>query len=550
MTRGRNRTFVGLTVAAVIAAALPGVASAAARVATVTSVTPSTGRTSGGSRVVVRGTSFQHVSAVRFGSVSVTGKNLTMVSSTRLVALAPAHVAGSVDIRVVTPAGQSSIRAADRFRYVAPPSITAVSPTAGLPDGGTRVTVKGANFVGTVKVGFGGSAGSAVAVASSGTVQVTAPAHSPGAVDIRVSTPYGTSSVVASDHFTYRTAPDAVTGLAVQDLTATSATLRWSVPPSSDASGVMIRRADGATPPAGPTTGTLVARLPIGQTAFVDTGLARNSTYSYSLFAYTAAGPLFSGAASTSLTTPANSRPDMPTDLSLSPPLSTGSLCPPAGDAWLGSLAGGNLTLAARISDPDGDAQQVWAHFRLWDQGGTGTDSPTDVVGPADPAGESAHELGSGGFVSRQLDGSLLVDGHLYGADAVADDGSAQSATSAACHFWYDASPPTSMQVTSPNQTFHVGSSAEFDLSAADVVPSTGRYSGIDHFAYSFGSASDLDSDGGTHLAPQVTGTDGTASASFTFTPGTWGTTYLVVHAVDKAGNVTPVTTYPFYVTG
>jgi len=101
---------------------------------------------------------------------------------------------------------------------------------------------------------------------------------------------------------------------------------------------------------------------------------------------------------------------------------------------------------------------------------------------------------------------------------------------------------------TTGPETKHAGESGTFNFSAADVVPSSGVYSGIDHFAYSFGSAADLAGDGGTHVTPTLAGPD--ATATITATPTTWGSAHLYVVAVDKAGNRTPVTTYDFYVAG
>jgi hypothetical protein len=50
---------------------------------------------------------------------------------------------------------------------------------------------------------FGGAAGTDLHVTSSTSLTVVAPPGSPGAVDVRVVAPYGTSAAVPADTFTY-----------------------------------------------------------------------------------------------------------------------------------------------------------------------------------------------------------------------------------------------------------------------------------------------------------------------------------------------------------
>jgi hypothetical protein len=90
------------------------------------------------------------------------------------------------------------------------PSVSSVSPKGGLPSGSTRVTIRGANFTTGTKVKFGAIAATSVHVVSAAEVEATSPAHPAGTVDVRLTTPGGTSAVVAGDRFTYLDAPDAV----------------------------------------------------------------------------------------------------------------------------------------------------------------------------------------------------------------------------------------------------------------------------------------------------------------------------------------------------
>ena len=85
--------------------------------ATITQVYTAHSPTTGKVLVHVNGSSFVHVSHVYFGSTPGTG--LTVSSTTKsLTVLAPAHAAGTVNIRVVTWYGWSPVSPAAAFTYV------------------------------------------------------------------------------------------------------------------------------------------------------------------------------------------------------------------------------------------------------------------------------------------------------------------------------------------------------------------------------------------------------------------------------------------------
>src|SRR5262249_55941238 len=106
-------------------------------------------------------------------------------------------------------------------KYVPAPTVTSVSPTSGGVAGGTDVTITGANFQPGAHVLFGpsdgstdltnDSSGSPVAVLSSTSILVTAPAGSVGATNVVVVNPDGQSGALEStsaNPFTYTgTAP-------------------------------------------------------------------------------------------------------------------------------------------------------------------------------------------------------------------------------------------------------------------------------------------------------------------------------------------------------
>ncbi|RZJ96848.1 MAG: hypothetical protein EON88_05515, partial [Brevundimonas sp.] len=102
--------------------------------------------------------------------------------------------------------GTSATAAANQFTYVAAPSVTAISPTAGPTSGGTAVTITGAGFSGATAVTFGATAATGFTVNSATQITATAPAGT-GTVNVRVTTLGGTSATAAANQFTYIATP-------------------------------------------------------------------------------------------------------------------------------------------------------------------------------------------------------------------------------------------------------------------------------------------------------------------------------------------------------
>ena len=93
--------------------------------------------------------------------------------------------------------------AADQFTYLAPPTVTGVSPNNGPTAGATVVNITGTNLTGATEVNFGANAATSVTVTSATSITATSPAGSAGVVDVTVITPNGTSATSAGDQFTY-----------------------------------------------------------------------------------------------------------------------------------------------------------------------------------------------------------------------------------------------------------------------------------------------------------------------------------------------------------
>ena len=166
---------------------------------TVTSITPNMGSAAGGFSVTITGTNFAPVPTVTFGGAAATG--VAFASSTSLVATVPAHAAGMVDVVVMNPDGQSGTLD-NGFTYVAPPTVTSVTPNTGSISGGADVAIAGANFVSGATVTFGGVAANPVAFISSTSLIATIPAHAAGMVDVVVTNP-DTQIGTLENGFTY-----------------------------------------------------------------------------------------------------------------------------------------------------------------------------------------------------------------------------------------------------------------------------------------------------------------------------------------------------------
>jgi hypothetical protein len=84
----------------------------------VSSISPTSGPTSGGTTVTITGAGFVPGAKVHFGSTL--GSKIKFVSPTTLTAVSPIETAGSVDVTVTTAAGTSATSPADVFTYSNP----------------------------------------------------------------------------------------------------------------------------------------------------------------------------------------------------------------------------------------------------------------------------------------------------------------------------------------------------------------------------------------------------------------------------------------------
>jgi hypothetical protein len=172
----------------------------------VSSVSPKSGPTSGGTVVTIAGSNFQAGAAVLFGGIA--SSSATVSGATQIQAVTPAHTTGTVDVTVRDPNGESSTLSGG-FAYSgssAPPTISGVSPSSGAPR--TQVTITGANFESGATVAFGTASAASMVFVSSTELKASVPTIVAGTYDMTVTNP-DPSSATLRGAFTVTSSPPA-----------------------------------------------------------------------------------------------------------------------------------------------------------------------------------------------------------------------------------------------------------------------------------------------------------------------------------------------------
>lgn len=81
----------------------------------VAALSPTGGGVAGGTLVTIKGRKFTGATAVTFGGTAAT--SFTLLDDTRIVAVAPAKTASTIDVVVTTPGGTSAASAASKYVY-------------------------------------------------------------------------------------------------------------------------------------------------------------------------------------------------------------------------------------------------------------------------------------------------------------------------------------------------------------------------------------------------------------------------------------------------
>ncbi len=159
-------------------------------------ITPTSGPTTGGTRVVIEGKNFGPECAVYLGREHP--KDQVVKSATEIHIVTPARKQhGVVDVEVALPGAPKAVMK-NGFRYDAVPApvITSVSPNAGAVGGGTEMTIGGKGFLKETAVLVDGKAPRTVKVIDASTIELKTPPGDAGKmVDVVVRNPDGKEAV-------------------------------------------------------------------------------------------------------------------------------------------------------------------------------------------------------------------------------------------------------------------------------------------------------------------------------------------------------------------
>ena len=169
---------------------------------TLSSITPSSGPSAGGTRVTLHGTGLLGTLKVTFGGRGSTRFTVSP-TGTSIVAFTPSAPAGRVSVAVTTPNGTTPASSRVVYSYLAP-VISGLRPASGPTSGGTTVRITGSGLQIVTGVRFGSKAATSFHVNSSGTViTATTPAESARTVHPSVTTPFGSVTAPATVSFRF-----------------------------------------------------------------------------------------------------------------------------------------------------------------------------------------------------------------------------------------------------------------------------------------------------------------------------------------------------------
>lgn len=179
----------------------------------ITSIVPNVGPTTGGQTVTINGQNFTGATSVTFGGTPCT--SFTVVSATQITCVTPPRPAGVAEVVVTTPQGSNvTTGTANDYLYTSGPTVLSLTPSEGACNGATVVTVTGTGFTSSGMTVTFGTVQAVFTYISSTTLVAVAPVQGAGVVDVRVTTPAGTSPNTAADDFTCTGTPiPTVTGL-------------------------------------------------------------------------------------------------------------------------------------------------------------------------------------------------------------------------------------------------------------------------------------------------------------------------------------------------
>jgi alpha-tubulin suppressor-like RCC1 family protein len=212
-------------------------------------VTPNHGPPSGGTKVTITGSSFTGATEVHFGLTEAA--RFKVESETKITAISPAFTGGdaSMPVFVTSPGGTNEYECGEeQVGFIYEPIVTSVEPKSGPAAGGTEVTIKGADFEGTVWekgllctlgqnvvswVDFGSTEAKSVSVVSESEITAVVPAGT-GTVNVIVkgAPAVRSSPITLGDQFSYGT--PIVESESASNITEHGATLEAQINPIID----------------------------------------------------------------------------------------------------------------------------------------------------------------------------------------------------------------------------------------------------------------------------------------------------------------------------
>jgi hypothetical protein len=153
-------------------------------------LSPSSGPEGGGTTVDITGTSFDVVTAVKFGGVDATSFTQDLVG---VHAVAPAGT-GTASVTVISQFGTSN-GLTYSYTPIVIPTVSSITPASGTaPTGGTSVSIVGSGFTGATDVTIGGVSALFMFVSDT-TITATTPPHPAAIVDVSVTNAAGTGTL-------------------------------------------------------------------------------------------------------------------------------------------------------------------------------------------------------------------------------------------------------------------------------------------------------------------------------------------------------------------
>lgn len=197
----------------------------------VTSVSPNAGVSEVATTVRIEGERFLPGATVTMDGVAT---NVVVVNNTTITATTPAHVAGAVAVVVTNPDGKRSSLPGASFTF-ADLAVTSVAPVAARP--GSAVRILGKGFSAGAAVTIGGVAARVVSSNVISSIDVIAPDHDAGSVDVVVTNPDGRNiTLTGAFRFTTITISVSANVVAAGD----ELTVSWVVPDQGEPSGVRL----------------------------------------------------------------------------------------------------------------------------------------------------------------------------------------------------------------------------------------------------------------------------------------------------------------------